>query len=264
MRLVSWESGFGRVEGDEVVPLGDDLLAWLETGEEHEGAPVPLASLALAAPIARPGKIVCVGRNYRAHAAEREVEAPSEPIFFAKFANSIVGPDATVPLLRVSDEIDWEAELVAVIGRRAFRVPQERALEHVAGYTCGNDLTARDLQKRGGQWTRGKAVDGFLPLGPALVTADEVGDPQALRISCALNGEIVQDASTAEMIFPVAELVATLSETMTLEPGDLIATGTPAGIGAARTPPRFLRPGDELVVEVERVGALRTTMGPPL
>jgi 2-keto-4-pentenoate hydratase/2-oxohepta-3-ene-1,7-dioic acid hydratase in catechol pathway len=265
MRLVSFEGGFGRLdEADDiatVVPLGTDLVTWL-AGQPAVMDTVPRAmnDLALQAPVPRPGKIVCVGLNYRDHAAETGHAVPDEPVLFAKFANSVVPDGAHVAIPALVEEADWEAELGVVIGRRASRVAADDALGHVAGYTCLNDLSARDLQRRGGQWTRGKAIDGFLPMGPWLVTADEVGDPQDLAIGCTLNGEVVQQSSTSRMVFSVADLVSTISQTMTLEPGDVIATGTPPGVGMGRKPPRFLEPGDELVVEIERIGRLRTTM----
>jgi len=157
-------------------------------------------------------------------------------------------------------EADWEAELGVVIGRTARRVERDEALTYVAGYTCLNDLSARDLQRSGGQWTRGKAIDGFLPMGPWLVTADDVPDPQRLAISCSVDGETVQRSTTAEMVFGVAELISIISQTMTLEPGDLIVTGTPAGVGMSMDPPRFLRPGQEVIVEIERIGRLATRL----
>ncbi len=188
MRLVSFAGGFGRLEGDEVVPMGFDLVEHLRDGPLTESAPVAAADLPLSAPVPRPGKIVCVGLNYRDHAAETGKPVPTEPVLFCKFANSVVADGATVPIPAATAEADWEAELAVVIGRTATRVRAEDALGHVAGYTCANDLSARDLQRSGGQWTRGKAIDGFLPLGPWLVTADEVPDPQALAIRCTLNG----------------------------------------------------------------------------
>jgi 2-keto-4-pentenoate hydratase/2-oxohepta-3-ene-1,7-dioic acid hydratase in catechol pathway len=263
VQLVSYAGGFGRVEGESVVPMGADLRRWLADGSVVEGEPVPLASLRLLAPVPRPGKIVCVGRNYLEHARERGFDAPPEPILFAKWANSVAAPGATVAVPPQTEQPDWEAELGVVVGRPCSRVAAERALEHVAGYTCLNDLSARDLQHRVGQWTRGKAIDGFLPMGPRLVTADEVGDPQALAVRCRVNGETMQDGHTSLMIWSVAELIAFVSETISLEPGDVIATGTPAGIGAGRTPPVFLRDRDVVEVEVERVGVLETRISAP-
>src|ERR1700754_1579113 len=202
MRLVSHIGGFGRVEGGKLVPMGRDIMTYL-SGEEmpRDGEPRELDDVELTAPIPRPGKIICVGLNYRDHAAETGKPIPTEPVLFAKFANSVVGDGATVAIPAVVSEADWEAALGVVIGRRARRVPRDRALDYVAGYCCMNDLSARDLQRRGGQWTRGKAIDGFLPMGPALVTADEVPNPQALDISCRLNGDVVQQSNTSEMVF---------------------------------------------------------------
>lgn len=236
------------------------------SGEEkpHDGAPCGLDDVDLTAPVPRPGKIICVGLNYRDHAAETGKPIPAEPILFAKFANSVVGDGATVPIPAVTSEVDWEAELGVVIGRVARAVPVDRALAHVAGYVCLNDLSARDLQRSGGQWTRGKAIDGFLPMGPALVTADEVPDPQQIDIACTVNGEVVQNSNTREMIFGVAELINVISQTITLEPGDCIATGTPPGVGMAQSPPRYLRGGDVVVVSIAGLGDLTTTMADPV
>jgi 2-keto-4-pentenoate hydratase/2-oxohepta-3-ene-1,7-dioic acid hydratase in catechol pathway len=261
VRLVSFEGGFGRVAGDKVVPMGADLVAWLGGAPAHESAARPLSDVRLLAPVPRPGKIVCVGLNYRDHAAETGKAVPTEPVLFAKFANSVVADGATVEIPPATSEADWEAELGVVVGRRTHRVDGSGALDRVAGYTCLNDLSARDLQRSGGQWTRGKAIDGFLPMGPWLVTADEIADPQDLSISCTVNGDRVQSSTTGQMVFGVADLISIISQTMTLEPGDCIATGTPPGVGMAMTPPRFLAAGDEVVVEIESLGRLVTHMG---
>jgi 2-keto-4-pentenoate hydratase/2-oxohepta-3-ene-1,7-dioic acid hydratase in catechol pathway len=265
VRLISYDGGFGRIEGAHVVPMGPDLGSWLADGAAavSGGAPLPLESVQLRAPLPRPGKIVCVGRNYVEHANERGFDAPPEPILFAKWANSVAAPGAAVNVPRQTAQADWEAEVGVVIGTRCSGVSTAEALDHVAGYTCLNDLSARDLQNRVSQWTRGKAIDGFLPMGPWLVTPDEVGDPQDLAVRCRVNGETMQDGHTSLMIWSVAELIAFISETITLEAGDVIATGTPAGIGAARTPPVFLRDGDVVEVEIERVGLLETTIAAP-
>jgi 2-keto-4-pentenoate hydratase/2-oxohepta-3-ene-1,7-dioic acid hydratase in catechol pathway len=207
-------------------------------------------------PIARPGKIVAVGLNYRDHAKEGGQDVPERPILFAKWPNSVVGPGAPIVLPPFSERVDYEAELGVVIGERARGVSREKAFEVVAGYVCVNDVSARDVQFGDGQWTRGKSFDTFCPVGPALATRDAVPDPQALRIRCLVNGEALQDSSTAEMVFPVDELIEFISAAITLEPGDLIATGTPAGVGFARKPPVFLQPGDEVSVEIEGVGTL--------
>lgn len=262
MRLVSYVGGYGRLEGGAVVPMGADLVAFLAGRglPSDGGVPVRLQDLAVLAPIPRPGKIICVGLNYRDHAAETGKPVPPEPVLFAKFANSVVADGATVAIPAATKEADWEAELGVVIGRTAQQVTPAEALSHVAGYTCINDLSARDLQRSTSQWLRGKAIDGFLPIGPCLVTTDEVPDPQDLAISCTLNGQQVQGSSTAQMVFGVAEIISFVSQTMTLEPGDVIATGTPPGVGMAMSPPRFLVPGDELVVEIEGLGRLTTTM----
>ena len=209
-----------------------------------------------ALPMERPGKIVCVGLNYRDHATESGLDLPERPLLFAKWQTSLIGPGEDIVLPALSDEVDFEAELGVVIGRPARSVSVDEALEHVAGYICVNDVSARDVQMRDGQWTRGKSFDTFCPVGPAVVSAQEVADPQALRIRCLVNGEALQDSSTAEMVFGVAEVIAFVSEAISLEPGDLIATGTPAGVGFAREPPVFLRDGDEVTVEIESVGAL--------
>jgi 2-keto-4-pentenoate hydratase/2-oxohepta-3-ene-1,7-dioic acid hydratase in catechol pathway len=212
-------------------------------------------------PIDRPGKIVCVGLNYRDHAAESKLPLPNRPLLFAKWQTALIGPGEEIILPAISDEVDFEAELGVVIERRASRVQADDALEFVAGYVCVNDISARDVQMGDGQWTRGKSFDTFCPIGPRLVAADGIADPQALRISCLVNGEALQDSSTAEMVFSVAELIAFTSEAITLEPGDLIATGTPAGVGFARTPPVFLRDGDEVTVEIEGLGSLTNPVG---
>jgi len=256
VKLVSLEGGFGRVEDDDVVRMGDDLVAYLATGEVHDGPRTPLASIRPLAPVPRPAKIIGIGLNYRDHAAESGQPIPEEPILFPKFANSVIGPGEPILLPEATEQVDYEAELAVIIGRTTRDVSVDDALSHVAGYTCANDVSARDLQFRSSQWMLGKAIDSFLPTGPWLVTADEIPDPQALAIRCVLNGRTMQDSSTAQMVFGVAELVAYISRTMTLEPGDLIATGTPPGVGSARTPPVWLEDGDEVTIEVEGIGAL--------
>jgi len=207
-------------------------------------------------PFKRPGKIVCVGLNYRDHAEESGMEIPKWPLLFAKWPSSVIGPGSPIVLPHQAKEVDWEAELGVVIGRRAQRVPQAEALDHVAGYCCANEVSARDIQFADGQWTRGKSFDTFCPVGPRLVPAEEVGDPQALGIRCLVNGDALQDSSTAEMVFGVSELIAFASQAITLEPGDLIATGTPAGVGFVRPEPVFLNDGDEVTVEIDGLGSL--------
>ncbi len=207
-------------------------------------------------PIPRPPKVICVGLNYRDHAAEAGLELPAQPMLFAKFPTSLIGPGAAIRVPSVPAKIDYEAELGVVIGERVKGVSVASALDVVAGYVCFNDVSARDLQRADKQWTRGKSFDTFGPVGPRLVPPAEVGDPQTLRIACRVNGETVQEASTADMIFSVAEIIAYASQAITLEPGDLIATGTPHGIGAWYDPPRWLVAGDLVEVDVERVGVL--------
>jgi 2-keto-4-pentenoate hydratase/2-oxohepta-3-ene-1,7-dioic acid hydratase in catechol pathway len=260
MRLVSFDGGFGRIDGDTVVPMGQDIVEYLSSGRTRDGAVIPFEGLPLRSPVPRPGKIVCVGLNYRDHAEESGQPIPEEPVLFAKFANSILGPDAAIEVPAIVEQPDYEAELGVVIGHTARRVDAADALDHVAGYTCINDVSARDLQFRSSQWLLGKAIDGFLPVGPWIATTREVGDPQTLGIRCLVDGEILQHSSTKQMVFGVAELVAFISRTITLEPGDLIATGTPPGVGMARTPRRWLRGGDTVTVEIERIGALTNTV----
>ena len=257
MKLVSFSGGFGRVVGDSVVPMGPDLIAYLSGAAPEDGQPRPLSGLRLQVPIPRPEKIICVGLNYRDHAAESGQAVPDEPILFAKYNTSLLAPGAPIRLPRVApDQVDYEAELAVVIGAAANRVSVARALEHVAGYTCANDVSARDLQTRGGQWLRGKAVDTFLPLGPWLVTADEIAAPQELPIRCVVNGHVVQDSNTSQMVFGLAELVSFISQSITLVPGDIICTGTPSGVGFGRKPPRYLRPGDQVTVSIGGIGEL--------
>jgi 2-keto-4-pentenoate hydratase/2-oxohepta-3-ene-1,7-dioic acid hydratase in catechol pathway len=207
-------------------------------------------------PIDRPGKIVCVGLNYRDHAAEQGVAPPEHPILFAKWQTALIGPGEPIMLPPVTREVDYEAELGVLIGERVRNVSEGEALEAVRGYVCVNEVSARDLQFSDGQWTRAKSIDTFCPVGPRLVPREEIPDPQSLWIRCTLNGQVMQDSSTAEMIFSVAQVIAFASSTMTLEPGDLIATGTPAGVGFTREPPVFLQDGDEVTVEIEGLGAL--------
>jgi 2-keto-4-pentenoate hydratase/2-oxohepta-3-ene-1,7-dioic acid hydratase in catechol pathway len=207
-------------------------------------------------PIERPGKIVCVGMNYRDHAQEQGVEPPDKPILFAKWQTALIGPGEPIVLPPESKQVDFEAELGVVIGERCRRVSVESALEAVRGYVCVNEVSARDLQFADGQWTRAKSIDTFCPVGPRLVSRDDVPDPQSLGIRCLLNGEVMQDSTTANMIFTVAEIIAYASATMTLESGDLIVTGTPAGVGIFREPPILLEAGDEVTVEIDGVGAL--------
>ena len=218
----------------------------------------PVGDGAVLAPIPRPGKVVAIGRNYREHVAEEQAEAPPAPLVFAKFPSAVVGDGAEIRWdSALTQQVDWEAELGVVIGTAARDVPVADALDHVLGYTCLNDVSARDIQFGDGQWVRGKSLDTFCPIGPAIVTTDEIPDPQNLAIRCLVDGEVVQAANTSQMYFGVAEIVSYCSRSFTLEPGDVIATGTPGGVGVFREPPRFLADGSEVVVEIEGIGRLR-------
>jgi 2-keto-4-pentenoate hydratase/2-oxohepta-3-ene-1,7-dioic acid hydratase in catechol pathway len=231
--------------------------------DEVEAAPdegVPVDSVTLLPPIGDPGKIVCIGLNYRTHAAEAGIEAPEQPTFFGKFANALAAPGATVELPEGTDKVDFEAEIAVVIGARCARVAQDAALEHVAGFMLLNDLSAREWQFATPQWMPGKVFDGSAPCGPALVTRDEAGPHDAIEFKLELNGEVMQEASTADLIHSVPELVAHLSERMTLEPGDVISTGTPSGVGSMRDPRVWLKAGDEIAISSPTLGELRTTI----
>jgi 2-keto-4-pentenoate hydratase/2-oxohepta-3-ene-1,7-dioic acid hydratase in catechol pathway len=207
-------------------------------------------------PIERPQKIICVGLNYRDHAEEQGTPLPEAPLLFAKWPNALIGPGDPIVIPSITHQVDYEAELGVVIGERVQGISKANALQAVRGYLCLNDVSARDLQFSDGQWTRAKSLDTFCPIGPELIPADDVPDPQSLAIRAVVNGEALQDSSTSKMIFTVAEIIAHVSRAITLEPGDLIATGTPAGVGAFRDPPIWLRPGDEVTIEIEGVGSL--------
>lgn len=223
---------------------------------------VPAASAAFLPPIGDPRKIICIGLNYRDHALEQGAPIPKEPVVFSKFPTSLTGHEQPIRLPAVSDEVDFEAELVVVIGRTGKDIPQDRAMQHVAGYMVGHDVSARDWQKKkdGKQWLLGKSFDTFAPMGPWLVTAEEVPDPHALPIRLRLNGQVMQESNTSQLIFSVPYLINYVSQVATLEPGDLLFTGTPAGVGFARTPPVFLRKGDVVEVEIEGLGLLRNAV----
>jgi acylpyruvate hydrolase len=228
------------------------------------GAVEPRSGVRLCAPVPRPGKIVGVARNYPSHAAERgSASAPDQPVLFLKAPSAVIGPEDEIQLPRASARVDFEGELAVVIGARARRIEPSEAPACIAGYCVANDVTARDIQDDRGQRSIAKSGDGFAPLGPVLVTTDEVPDPQDLAIRTVLSGEVMQSARTKEMLFGVAALLAFASQLMTLEPGDVILTGTPAGVGAARTPPRWLRDGDVVEVAIERVGRLRNYVRGP-
>ena len=274
MRLVSYRSPDGPRAGvlrdDQVFDawsaLGDrqrsslrELIAEDRVGElETADAAATVADAALEPPIPDPEKIVCIGLNYRSHAAEAGIDPPSSPTFFAKYRNALAEPGATVPLPTTSEKVDYEAEVAFVIGRRASDVAEDRALDHIAGYTLFNDLSARDLQGRGPQWMPGKIFDGAAPCGPALVTPEEAGPHDGIEIRLTLNGEQMQADSTANLIFSVPALLSHLSGLMTLEPGDIVSTGTPDGVGSVREPRVWLAAGDEIVIESPTLGQLET------
>lgn len=250
----------GSVRGDMVHPLdGRDVRDALGALPAEAGDPLPLAGLRLAPPLA-PGKLLGVGHNYLAHAIERGVPVPAEPTIFSKLVTAVTGPADDVVRPAYTTALDYEGELAVVIGTRARDVAEADALAHVYGYAVMNDVTARDVQRTEPQWVRAKGGDTFGPLGPWVTTADEVPDPQALRVRTWVNGEPRQDASTEDMMFGVAALIAWCSASFTLEPGDVITTGTPAGVGEARDPQAFLQPGDVVRVEIDGLGALENTV----
>jgi len=241
----------------------DPLAGLRQARDAAEVERRPLSQVRLLAPLTRPGKVVAIGLNYADHAAEAagKVTAPPVPPVFAKFPSSIIGPDEPITYSpALTKEVDYEAELAVLIDHPARDVPEADALSHVFGYTCLNDVSARDLQFSDGQWVRGKSLDSFCPIGPWIVTPDELPDPQRLGVRCWVSGDLLQDGATADMFYGVAELIAHLSHAFTLEPGDLIATGTPPGVGYFRDPKRLLNDGDEVVVWVEGIGELRNAV----
>jgi 2-keto-4-pentenoate hydratase/2-oxohepta-3-ene-1,7-dioic acid hydratase in catechol pathway len=248
---------------DELVAAGPEAWAAareaagpaLEAGE-------PVRAGMLDAPLQAPSKIACVGLNYHDHCRETGMAAPERPLIFAKFPSSLVGPDAEIEWPEgLTEQVDWEVELAVVMGRRIRHAGETEALDAIFGYTVANDVSARDLQFADQQWVRAKSIDSFCPLGPVIVTPDEFGDPQRKGLLTRVNGETMQDSTTAEMIFGVAEIVSFLSRACTLEPGDVILTGTPWGVGGFRDPPLFLEPGDRVEVEVEGIGVLANDIG---
>ena len=274
MRLTTYlhngTARLGVVDGDSVIDLAADLRAALAAGTDLQAAGraaiasaaprLPLAGLQFAPLVPEPGKTICLGLNYFDHAKEGgRTEKPTYPWFFYRGKSSLLGHGQPALCPRVSDKFDYEAELAVVIGRTVPRhVAQADALQYVFGYTCFNDMSVRDYQKRTGQWTIGKNFDATGGFGPVLVTADELAPgATGLRIQCRLNGQVMQDANTDDMIFPVAETIALLAECMTLEPGDAIVMGTPAGVGQARTPPVWMRAGDVVEIEIDQIGVLR-------
>lgn len=276
MRLVSFSIGgkphFGAVIGDRVVDLTARLgctitdfiaatpaaaAAILDSGATDHA----LADLALLPVVPDPGKIICIGLNYAEHKAEAARNPADQPMLFARWPETLTGHGAPLVIPRISTMLDWEAEMAVIIGKPTGRyLPAERALDHVYGYACMNEGSVRDWQRHSSQVTAGKNFEGTGPVGPWLVTADEVPDPQALDLECRVNGQVMQKANTRDMIWPVAEMIAYISNWIGLNPGDMIASGTPAGVGSRRTPPVFLQPGDVVEVEIERLGTLRNTV----
>jgi 2-keto-4-pentenoate hydratase/2-oxohepta-3-ene-1,7-dioic acid hydratase in catechol pathway len=239
------------------------LLAAARDVAARPGTPgVPVTEVKLHAPVHDPQKVVCIGLNYRDHAVESKMAIPKEPVLFSKFPSALIGHGEPIVVPKVSTKVDYEAELVIIIGKAGRRIPEEAAMNHVAGYSVGHDVSARDwqLEKDGKQWMVGKTFDSFAPVGPTLVTKDEVPDPHKLGIRLRLNGKTMQSSNTEQMIFSVAQLVAYLSVVFTLEPGDLIFTGTPPGIGHALQPPVYLKPGDVTEVEIDTLGTLRNSV----
>jgi 2-keto-4-pentenoate hydratase/2-oxohepta-3-ene-1,7-dioic acid hydratase in catechol pathway len=263
----------GVVLGDRVVGLAGagfaDMLAVLASGAEGRAkienfvhnppadSIFPLASVRLLAPIPRPPKLICIGLNYRDHAAEAHQEIPKVPTIFAKFSNVVIGPGEAIVLPKISRKPDYEAEFMFVIGTGGRHIAAQDWQRHVFGYTVFNDVSARDFQSVTSQWMIGKTFDTFGPMGPYLVSADEIPDPHALDISLSIGGQVLQHSNTRELIFKIPDLVAYLSGVFTLEPGDVVATGTPGGVGFARKPPRYLQAGDEVVITIEGIGELR-------
>jgi 2,4-diketo-3-deoxy-L-fuconate hydrolase len=246
----------GVLEGDLVQPIRGSVFDVVRgAAVELDGDRIPLTDVTLAAPL-RPGKLIGIGLNFRDHAAETGKPEPKLPLLFAKMPTAVTGPGGPVVLPSYTAEPDFEGELAVVIGRTARNVGSDEALGHVFGYAVMDDVSARDRQREEPQWVRAKGADTFAPWGPWITTADEVPDPQALRIRTWVSGELMQDGTTADMLFPVAELIAFISGSLTLEPGDVITTGTPAGVGVARVPPRFLRPGDVVRIDIDGLGAI--------
>jgi acylpyruvate hydrolase len=249
MDLLQWESGIDVVR--------QIVQRYLKTPKSERIMTRPLSSITLEAPISRPGKIVALGKNYLDHVEETGSDVPKFPVVFAKFPSSVIGPDDHIHIPEVSSMIDWEVELGIVIGKCCRDVSEKKSLEYVAGYTVINDVSARDIQMNDVQWVRGKSLDGFCPMGPCIVTQDELDDASKLKMHTKVNGVLKQESSTSEMIFNVRKIVSFLSKSFTLEPGDVIATGTPSGIGFVREPPEFLKAGDRLELYIEKIGYLR-------
>jgi 2-keto-4-pentenoate hydratase/2-oxohepta-3-ene-1,7-dioic acid hydratase in catechol pathway len=267
MKLVTFSASgaapqVGLVEGEQVLPLpfasATEAIAAGAAGitSAAKGTPIPLASVRLLAPIPRPPKVICIGLNYRDHAIESGMPIPTIPVVFAKFSNTVVGPGDDVVIPKNTEKPDFEAELAVVIGQPKRHVSVDNAMECVFGYTIVNDVSARDFQLATSQWIMGKTFPTFCPMGPWIVTKDELADPHSLRIGLRIDGETVQDSNTRELIFNIPQIIAHLSQVIDLEPGDVISTGTPPGVGMGRKPPRWLKPGETMTVFIEGIGEL--------
>ncbi|CDO60792.1 Fumarylacetoacetate hydrolase family protein [Candidatus Phaeomarinobacter ectocarpi] len=279
MKLATFTHGgttrIGKVVDDKIIDLTKadptlptDMISFLAAGDAamaaaqkaSEADAVALSDVTLEAPIMKPGKVMAIGLNYGDHVKEAGLDIPENQIWFTKSPTGCVGEGADVLKPAVSDMVDWEAELVMVIGKRARNVPRDRAHEIVAGYCCGNDISVRDWQFHSPQFTIGKSFDTHGPIGPWLTTSDEVGDPHDLDIKCLVNGEVMQSSNTQHLIFDCFDQIAELTQVMTLEPGDIIFTGTPGGVGIAMKPPQFMKVGDTVTIEIEKLGSITNTL----
>lgn len=248
-------------QGEEALQYASTLLQWLADHEHDASFAIKrLDEVSILAPLKNPGKVVCVGNNYMDHCREQNVDPPKKPMIFSKWASCIIGPNETIVLPEDSYQVDYEAELAVIIGRRGKNIPEHQALDYIFGYTIMNDVSARDVQFEDVQWVRGKSYDTFAPLGPAIVTADEIGDPHDLDIKLELNGRVLQDSNTSHLIFNIPYLISYLSKGFTFEPGDIIATGTPHGVGVFRNPQIFLKSGDVCKIEIENIGILQNSV----
>ncbi|MFC1494661.1 fumarylacetoacetate hydrolase family protein [Thermodesulfobacteriota bacterium] len=254
----------GILDGQNVLPLKftGDMVDFISNQPEtvDVGDPIPLDDIKFASPVTRPSKIICVGLNYLDHIKEGNAEVPDTPVLFSKFSTSLTGHHNFIKWNKnLTEKVDFEAELAVIIGRKCFDCPEQNIMEFIFGYTCANDVSARDLQFGDGQWVRGKSLDTFCPLGPWIVTKDEIPDPCRLKIKCTLNSEIMQDSNTNMMLFKLPELLSFISKNFTLLPGDVILTGTPHGVGTFREPSIFMQDGDRISVEIENIGKLVNT-----
>jgi len=247
----------------EFIESGSEGLAKaLNLINENESSKIPLSEVKLAAPVTKPDKVLCIGMNYVDHCEEQNKPIPEEPLVFNKFPSCIVGPNDPLPYPEITKELDWEVELVIVIGKSGFQIPKDKALEHVFGFTVAHDVSARDwqLRKNGGQWLLGKAMNAFCPLGPSVVTKDEIGDPHNLNLKCIVNGVTKQDSNTKQLVFKTEDVVSWCSKFCTLLPGDLILTGTPPGVGCFKNPPEFLKKGDVVDCYIENIGTIKNAI----